>query len=286
MKAGAGALVALLMIGGAGAAQAQEAPPASTLHACYIPDTGTVYRIMTQGTPPRCRSAGHVEFSWTDPGPAGPAGPAGDAGPTGATGLDGEPGAAGAAGVACWDLNGNGIADPEEDVNGDGFLTAADCTGPEGLPGPPGSDGPMGDRGLPGVNGAFCADNLPTASILPPWTLHAIHGRRSGTATFAVLHSTAGATPSAERIPEKYLGGGEPFLGEMMLVPYTFVPRGWAYAQGQLLQLNQHTALFALLGATYGGDGRDTFALPDTRGQEPLCMRYIIAVQGIFPPRN
>jgi hypothetical protein len=285
MKAGTAVLAALLLIGGAGAAQAQEEPPATTLHACYMPGTGTVYRILTQGTPPRCRSAGHVQFSWTDPGPAGPSGPAGEDGPKGDPGPDGQQGVAGADGVACWDLNGNGIADPEEDTNGDGFLTVADCTGPKGPSGAPGLDGPTGATGLPGVNGAFCADNLPTASILPPWTLHAIHGRRSEVATLAVLHTGAVATRGTARIPEKYLGGGEPYLAEMMLVPYTFVPRGWAYAQGQELQISQNTALFALLGTTYGGNGVTTFALPDTRGQEPLCMRYIIAVQGIFPQR-
>jgi hypothetical protein len=285
MNARAVALAALLMIVGGGAAQAQEEPPATTLHACYMPDTGTVYRILTQGTPPKCRSNKHVQFSWTDPGPAGTAGPAGADGPKGAPGPDGEAGAAGTAGVACWDLNGNGIADPAEDVNGDGFLTAADCTGPQGLPGAPGTDGAAGGPGLPGVNGAFCADNLPTASILPPWTLHAIHGRRT-TGTFTVLHRTAAAAPAAERIAEKYVGGGDPFLGEMMLVPYGFVPQGWAYAQGQLLPVSGNALLFSLLGTTYGGNGTDNFALPDTRGQEPLCMRYIIAVQGNFPVRN
>ncbi len=62
----------------------------------------------------------------------------------------------------------------------------------------------------------------------------------------------------------------EPFLGEVRLFPYNFAPRGWAFCQGQLLPINQNQALFSLLGTTYGGDGRVTFALPDLRGRVPL----------------
>ncbi len=62
----------------------------------------------------------------------------------------------------------------------------------------------------------------------------------------------------------------EPFLGEVRLFPYNFAPRGWAFCQGQLLPISQNQALFALLGTTYGGDGRVTFALPDLRGRVPL----------------
>jgi microcystin-dependent protein len=62
----------------------------------------------------------------------------------------------------------------------------------------------------------------------------------------------------------------EPFLGQIMLVPYNFAPRGWAFCNGQLLPIAQNTALFSLLGTTYGGDGRTTFALPDLRGRVPI----------------
>lgn len=61
--------------------------------------------------------------------------------------------------------------------------------------------------------------------------------------------------------------GSEPFIGEIMWVGYTFCPRGWAEANGQLLPISQNTALFSLYGTTYGGDGRTTFALPDLRGR-------------------
>ncbi len=52
-----------------------------------------------------------------------------------------------------------------------------------------------------------------------------------------------------------------------MLVGFNFPPRGWAFCEGQLLSINQYQALFALLGTTYGGDGRTTFGLPDLRGR-------------------
>jgi len=62
----------------------------------------------------------------------------------------------------------------------------------------------------------------------------------------------------------------EPFFGEIRLVPYNFAMRGWAFCQGQLLSIAQNTALFSLLGTTYGGNGVTTFALPDLRGRVAL----------------
>jgi microcystin-dependent protein len=59
----------------------------------------------------------------------------------------------------------------------------------------------------------------------------------------------------------------EPFLGEIRIFPYNFAPRGWAFCQGQLLAISQNTALFSLLGTTYGGNGITTFGLPDLRGR-------------------
>ncbi len=62
------------------------------------------------------------------------------------------------------------------------------------------------------------------------------------------------------------------FLGNVMLVAFTLVPRNWAACNGQLLQINQNFALFALLGTTYGGNGTTTFALPDFRSRVPVGM--------------
>lgn len=62
----------------------------------------------------------------------------------------------------------------------------------------------------------------------------------------------------------------EPFLGEIKMVGFNFPPRGWSTCDGQLLPISQNTALFSLLGTTFGGDGRTTFALPDLRGRTAL----------------
>lgn len=59
----------------------------------------------------------------------------------------------------------------------------------------------------------------------------------------------------------------EPFLGEIYIVPYNFAPRGYAFCAGQILPIAQNTALFSLLGTTFGGNGQTTFALPDLRGR-------------------
>jgi microcystin-dependent protein len=59
-------------------------------------------------------------------------------------------------------------------------------------------------------------------------------------------------------------------MAEIRLVSFNFAPRGWATCDGQILPINQNQALFSLLGTTYGGDGRFTFALPDLRGRTPI----------------
>ncbi len=59
----------------------------------------------------------------------------------------------------------------------------------------------------------------------------------------------------------------EPFIGQIMIVGFNFAPRGFASCDGQLLPISQNTALFSLLGTTFGGDGRTTFGLPDLRGR-------------------
>ena len=59
-------------------------------------------------------------------------------------------------------------------------------------------------------------------------------------------------------------------LGEIKMFGGNFAPRGWALCDGQLLAISQNTALFSLLGTTYGGDGRTTFGLPDLRGRTPI----------------
>ncbi len=82
-------------------------------------------------------------------------------------------------------------------------------------------------------------------------------------------------------------------MGEVRLLASSVVPRGWRVADGSLLPINQHTALFVLLSGQqsdgtlvplYGGDGRVTFALPDLAKLAPDGVRYVICTEGIFPP--
>ncbi len=61
-----------------------------------------------------------------------------------------------------------------------------------------------------------------------------------------------------------------PFLAEIRIFPFNFAPKGWAFCNGQLLPISQNTAVFSLLGTTYGGDGKSTFALPNLQGSAPL----------------
>lgn len=64
----------------------------------------------------------------------------------------------------------------------------------------------------------------------------------------------------------------EPYIGQIQIFAFNFPPRGWAVCDGQTLPISQNSALFSLLGTTYGGDGRTTFALPDLRGRSPVHM--------------
>ena len=137
------------------------------------------------------------------------------------------------------------------------------------------------------------------------------------TATLALLISIFSFLPSVSQ-------SDEPLMGEIRMFAGTFAPRGWAFCDGQLLLISENQALFSLIGTTYGGDGRTTYALPDLRGRAPvhsgqgpglreirqgqkgggtavataadptdntvnqpfIGIRYIIALQGIYPSRN
>lgn len=96
-------------------------------------------------------------------------------------------------------------------------------------------------------------------------------------AALATLLATAAPAGASE----------DPYLGEIALVPYLFCPGGWIEATGQELRIEEHEALFRLIGITYGGDGKETFALPNLRNAVPLKgMRYCIALEGERPDRS
>lgn len=100
----------------------------------------------------------------------------------------------------------------------------------------------------------------------------------------------------AEEPPDSVPGPGmDNWIGEIVLVPYNFAPRGFAFCEGQELPISQNQALFSLIGTYYGGDGRTTFRLPDTRPLEETSkkvvraarppFRHAIALIGSFPSR-
>lgn len=80
-------------------------------------------------------------------------------------------------------------------------------------------------------------------------------------------------------------GSDGAFLGNVYLTANTFPPPGTAFAAGQVLPISQYTALFALLGTTYGGDGQTNFRLPDLHRQAPGGLHYVIQMAGLFPSR-
>ena len=76
-------------------------------------------------------------------------------------------------------------------------------------------------------------------------------------------------------------------IGEITLFGFFFAPIGWMSCEGQVLNVNTNQALFSLIGSTYGGDGKTTFALPNLKGSEPLPnMKYYICTSGIYPQRQ
>ena len=70
------------------------------------------------------------------------------------------------------------------------------------------------------------------------------------------------------------------YIGQITIFPFDFEPNGWAFCDGRLLPISQNTALFSLIGAKFGGDGRTTFALPDYTDKAPTGSSYFIRLQG------
>ena len=128
-------------------------------------------------------------------------------------------------------------------------------TGDTGPQGPTGATGPAGPQGPPGPSGDASADAF--------------------VARFGTNTNNAAAA-----------NGETCTLGQILLSASPSVTVGGVAADGQLLPINQNTALFSLLGTTYGGNGTSTFALPDLRGLAPNNMTYSICDEGVFPSRR
>lgn len=165
---------ALTLLATATDAHAQSATPADSLHACFVPSTGTVYRIRAPGLLGACIRPEHVGFSWNAQGPAGargevgPAGPAGAPGPAGAAGPAGPRGDAGPAGARgeagpvgprgeTGPRGEPGLAGPQGPAGPTGDAGAA---GPRGEAGPAGPQGPAGSTGATGPQGPAGADGV------------------------------------------------------------------------------------------------------------------------------
>lgn len=78
----------------------------------------------------------------------------------------------------------------------------------------------------------------------------------------------------------------DPFVAEIRIFPFNFAPKGWAFCDGQLMPISQNTALFSLLGTTYGGDGKSTFALPNMQGNSPMQQGQSVTGSTYFLGQN
>src|SRR6185503_16945244 len=104
-----------------------------------------------------------------------------------------------------------------------------------------------------------------------PWKHRAANPALQG-ATFVVAQSGDPAPP-------------DPFIGEVRLLEASTAPPYWVRCDGQKLRIADGRALYSLIGTNFGGDGRETFCVPDLKSHEPAGARYFMPVQGVYPPR-
>jgi len=153
--------------------------------------------------------------------------------------------------------------------------------GPQGLVGPQGPAGPAGPAGANGHDGA----TGPAGSAGP-------QGAAGPTGPAGPIGPAGPAGSSLDNQFGTNVGTAQPgngetcTLGQILLTASPSVTAGGTPANGQLLAINQNTALFSLLGTTYGGNGVTTFQLPDLRSITPNGMTYSICDEGIFPSRR
>jgi len=266
---------AALLVGAAGVAYATSVvrgnTPTSTIQACE--GVGGLLRIVQSSSD--CRHH-EIAISWNVVGPTGPAGPAGPPGPAGPAGAKGAAGATGATGPA-------GSAGPQGAKGDPGAAGAAGAdgaqgpVGPKGDPGDPGAAGgqgpagPAGAQGPPGPKG----DTGPEGPIGPVGPSGADPVADAFVSRFGAFTGNAAAA-----------NGATCTLGEILLTASPGATAGGVPAAGQIMSINQNTAMFSLLGTTYGGNGVTTFALPDLRGLAPNNMTYSICDEGVFPARR
>lgn len=248
------AAVSFLAVGGAVAANSTT--PDITYYAC-AKDGKVQPGTIQLDTAPTCKSR-TVLVQWNARGPQGIQGPAGAPGAKGDTGATGPQGPAGSAGP----VGPVGPAGPQGETG---------TAGPQGLAGPAGPVGPAGPQGETGTVG-------PQGPAGPAGPV--------GPAGPQGPQGAPGDLSSAFGVETQWAAAGrgwECTIGEIILQAGAIT--NGALANGQLLPIAQNTALFSLLGTTYGGDGRTNFALPDLGDAAPNGLTYSICTEGIYPSR-
>ena len=195
------------------------------------------------------------------PGPQGETGPQGIQGETGPQGIQGETGPQGI----------QGETGPQGIQGETGPQGIQGETGPQGIQGETGPQGIQGETGAAGTDGVGVPVDGNQANDLMYWNganwiatqpVALLGTKHQPSLGISYIIALQGIYPSRN--------GNDPFIGEISMFGGNFAPRNWAFCDGQLLPISQHNALFSLLGTTYGGDGRTTFALPDLRGRAPV----------------
>jgi len=225
-----------------------------------LPPAGDYALVVATTYPPQARYY-ETRYNLTI-GAAGPAGPRGLTGPAGPQGSVGGTGPAGATGPA-------GPAGPQGAAGAPGATGPQGSAGPQGVAGIPGAPG-IGLPGAPGATGA-------TGPVGPAGPQGAVGPQG----------------PSGASVPDARFGAfqgsdghvsGDCVMATVILSAATYGPG--LLANGRLMSIAQNSALFSLLGTMYGGDGVQTFALPDLRSAAPNGLAYYICNQGIYPSRN
>jgi hypothetical protein len=261
----------------AGAAYATAAATrtaTTTIQAC-VKNDGAL-RIV--GSPSACRNHEQL-LTWNVQGATGPAGPAGHAGHVGPPGPKGDAGAAGAAG-AKGDTGGVGATGPAGSAGARGDTGNAGATGPAGSTGATGSAGATGATGAAGSAGATGATGAAGATGPAGPTGATGPAGPAGPDLFADTFVNGFGTSTGNATAAT---GATCTIGQILLSAVPGRTAGGVPASGQLLLINQNTALFSLLGTTYGGNGTTNFALPDLRAVTPNNMTYSICTLGVFP---
>jgi hypothetical protein len=270
-----------------------QANAGTVINAC-VGNLDGITRIVN--SPSDCRPYEHFD-SWNIQGPAGPVGPQGRSGPAGAKGATGAQGVQGVAGpVGPQGAAGaQGLAGPAGQT---GQTGAQGPVGPAGAAGQAGAVGPVGPAGAAGQAGATGpagqAGATGPAGPAGPVGAQGPAGPAGAPGTIpANLQAISNQLGTSGYKNGNFVDNSQCYIGDIVLSVNSYGATGgstgggsWTPADGSLLLINQDTALFSILGTTFGGDGTTNFALPDLRAFAPTGLQYSICIFGIFPSRN